>query len=393
MSNGITAQTTSIPWTTGVITIWIIIVSGLISAAGNLRSPTGATAGEDASLEVPSSVTSAALAPDSGPVPQEYPTPWADSNVPGSSSPVGAHSPLPPGAAAPIHPGSGAALMVGAAGTILAGGGATLTTTAAGNGDGDNIAQPHDHVETTDPSSTQGPFGHMDPIVLFLHFQSISSSGLLSLRYPPIYQAFTVGAVVIGRFCTKYIHYQVNFAWANFILPIRGLKKAAANFRHCTLPDSQSNPSGSGVSSLTLPSVSYGPSSQLGIAAYAARLGIPSQDIFGIIYLVYLCACGVLLALFFVVGLALQIAVWHSSQERKGSWRARRFRWAEMASNNSLRIMVLALGTLATFTFYVSHIRDHFMSLELYLSLSNGLSTALPVLPSSFRHPHWPSFY
>ena len=120
------------------------------------------------------------------------------------------------------------------------------------------------------------------------------------------------------------------------------------------------------MSSLTVPSVSYGPTHQMGIDTYAARLGIPSQDISGLIYLVYLCACGVLLVIFFVFGLALQVAVWVSSQERKETWRAQRFRWAEMASNNSLRIMVLALGTLATFGFYVSHIHHHITKHEFY---------------------------
>lgn len=142
---------------------------------------------------------------------------------------------------------------------------------------------------------------------------------------------------------------------------------------------------------MTVPSVSYtsGAVDQLGIAAYATRLGIPAQDIFGLVYLVYLCACGVLLVIFFVCGLVLQIAVWISSSERKEVWRVRRFRWAEMASNNSLRIMVLALGTLATFSFYVSHIYHQFVSLNLYVALSNGFSIAPPVSPSSSLHLRW----
>jgi hypothetical protein len=118
----------------------------------------------------------------------------------------------------------------------------------------------------------------------------------------------------------------------------------------------RTNPNGNGISSLGLPSVGHGPTNQLGIDAYATRLGIPTQDIFGIIYLVFLCACGALLGIFFICGLVLQVIVWISSSERKGIWQERRFQWAEMGSNNSLRIMVLSLGTLATFAFYVSHI-------------------------------------
>ena len=160
---------------------------------------------------------------------------------------------------------------------------------------------------------------------------------------------------------------QVNFAWANFILPIGGFKKAVSHFRKCTLPDTQFIGSGSGVSSLTVPLVSYGspPGNQTGIEAYATRLKIPSQDVFGIVYLVFLSACAALLLVFLIVGFTLQIVVCvSSSPSRKGVWRARRFCWAEIASNSSLRIMVLALGTLATFTFYVSHICNQFAKLE-----------------------------
>jgi hypothetical protein len=87
--------------------------------------------------------------------------------------------------------------------------------------------------------------------------------------------------------------FQVNFAWANFILPIGVFKRAASHLTKCTPP----NNSGNGLASLTVPDVSYGPplSNQTGISAYAMRLGIPSQDIFGIIYLEFLSACGALL--------------------------------------------------------------------------------------------------
>jgi hypothetical protein len=175
-------------------------------------------------------------------------------------------------------------------------------------------------------------------------------------------------------------------------LPIGVLKRAASHFRNCTLPDSQSNPSGSGVSSLAVPPVSYGPVNQMGINAYATWLGIPSQDIFGLIYLVYLCACGALLVIFLVFGLILQVVVWVSSQERKDIWRARRFRWAEMASNNSLRIMVLALGTLATFSFFVSHTCDQFMnSSNMSLSAMDSAlchwSRVLPLSICTSYHP------
>jgi hypothetical protein len=191
MSNGITTQTTSVSWATGGITIGVIIIGGMISIAKALRSATNATAPGGAV---------------SGYAPQGHPTsPWADSNVPAPMSPMTTHSPLPPGDSVLAHAGSGEGFALGATGTVLAGG-ATAATPAA-NGGGHSIAQPHDHIETTASSSTHGPFAHMDPIILFLHFQSISSSGLLSLKYAPIYQAFTVGVFIINRFWTKYIRY------------------------------------------------------------------------------------------------------------------------------------------------------------------------------------------
>lgn len=100
------------------------------------------------------------------------------------------YSSLPPGAAAPVYcPGSGGIFALGAAGKMLAAGHGSTATTTAANCSGNYIAG---HVESTVPSTAHSPFARMDPIALFLHFQSISSSGLLSLRYPPIYQAFTV---------------------------------------------------------------------------------------------------------------------------------------------------------------------------------------------------------
>ena len=176
----------------------IILVSGMISAVGTLGSATTATAGSAASPD-PAPGSSSAPAPAPAPAPEAHLTsPWAGSNLPAPTSPASEHMFLPPGAGAPAYPGGGGAFALGAAGIILSAGGATMATNAAAN-HGGVIAQHQGHVETTAPSSSHGPFAHMDPIVLFLHFQSISSSGLLALRYPTIYQAFTVGVFVIKR--------------------------------------------------------------------------------------------------------------------------------------------------------------------------------------------------
>lgn len=184
---------------------------------------------------------------------------------------------------------------------------------------------PSTHAATTTQAHAVGgdsgpPAQNMDPTTLFLHFQSISTSGLLSLKYPPIYQAFTV-----------------NFAWSNFILPLAAFRNHAKKMRKCDLdtPDS----GGIQLSQLSLPAVSSSEASG-GIPAYAAKLGISQQDIFGIAYFVFLCACAVLLGIFLLVGLAVQIASSMASDpERKEAWLERRTRWRQMSSNNSLRIV------------------------------------------------------
>ena len=174
------------------------------------------------------------------------------------------------------------------------------------------------------PSNGHGPpVGRMDPIALFLHFQDISSSGLLSLRYPPIYQAFTV-----------------NFAWANFILPIHAFKKAARGMRKCNLNE---DPAGhSTFTGAAVPPVGSGQTigQTTGIDGYAQRLGINPQDIFAIAYMVFLCACAVLLGLFLFIGLAIQIgALKAKTPDEKQLWLARREKWQGISSNNSLRIV------------------------------------------------------
>src|ERR1700720_368068 len=49
MSNGVTIQTSSIPWATGGATMAFIAISGIASMAGSLGSATNVTAGSSAS--------------------------------------------------------------------------------------------------------------------------------------------------------------------------------------------------------------------------------------------------------------------------------------------------------------------------------------------------------
>ena len=200
--------------------------------------------------------------------------------------------------------------------------GATQSGTSSSSGAGKNLntavtsGDPHSTVDAA--TSTTGavsghtgpPAGHTDPLTLFLHFQFISSTGLLSINYPVLYQSFTA-----------------NFAWANFIIPIKSLLEAAIRLRKCDIdPDD-----------LKIPTVSPGVSK--GISTYLAQKGINDQDIFGLIYLVILCACAILLGLFLIVKGALIIVASKVKAEKRPVWEARSQQVTHMASNNSLRLV------------------------------------------------------
>jgi len=196
---------------------------------------------------------------------------------------------------------------------------------AKGAGDQD----PSANISAPDPTSTgqahaptggsHSPLARMDPLVLFFHFQFISITGLLSLNTPPIYQAFST-----------------NFAWANFLIPLKPFQHAAAHMRKCTV----AAPS---ISSLHIPPVDSGlteSASIPGIPRYASKLGIYKSDVFAISYLVFLCVCAIFLVISIVSTLVLLLlAHTAKSSEKKELWTRRRTRWHQMSSNNSLRIV------------------------------------------------------
>ena len=199
-------------------------------------------------------------------------------------------------------------------------------------------------VTTTTPAGhSSPPAARMDPITLFLHFQFISSSGLLSINYPTVYHSFTT-----------------NFSWANFILPIGVFRKAAAHMRKCTLSNSD-------ASSVVSTHVSSG------ISTYSSKIGIDAQDLFGIVYLVFLSACALLLCLYLVAGAVTHIAIWRApNEERKTVWEARKSRFAHMSSNNGFRLVCYChpLEDVIVLTFTVHSARSCWLSEPLRHSLS-----------------------
>jgi hypothetical protein len=274
LTNGVTTQLQAIPWATGAIAILIILASGASGLVG--YAVKGAT------------VHPTGVSPHAGPTAQAHAT-GGDSGLQGHA--IGGDSGLQ------AHAGGGDQGF------------------QAHGGDGNAGLQAHAVGGDSGP-----PAHNMDPTTLFLHFQSISTSGLLSLNYPPIYRAFTV-----------------NFAWSNFIIPLTPFRHAAQRMRKCDLD----TPTSTNVrlSQLSVPPVSSN-EAPAGIPAYAAKLGISEQDIFGIAYFVFLCAFAAVLVIFVLVGLVIQMASSMADEpERKEAWFERRTRWRQISSNNTLRIV------------------------------------------------------
>jgi len=176
------------------------------------------------------------------------------------------------------------------------------------------------------------PAPRMESITLFLHFQSVSTSGLLSLDYPPLYRAFTL-----------------NFAWANFLLPIKAFRRRAQRMRLCDLPTpaSRAPPSGIPAVEKTSPPADF----SYGIPAYAAKLNISQQDVFTVAFFLYLCLAGLLLLVYLAAGVTIQIARRQATtEERQQLWSDRAVRLQQSISNNTLRLASTA--TILNDTFH-----------------------------------------
>ena len=182
--------------------------------------------------------------------------------------------------------------------------------------------------DLTNTYAHEAPAGRMDPIALFLHFQYISSSGLLSVRYPTLYRAFTA-----------------NFAWANLLLPVGIFRGVVNKLRKCELVEDSRRTSI--LDGFSIPIVFSQPSvgGYLGIPAYAHLIHLGQQDLFPMAFMVFLCACAALLVLS-LVPLALHIAVVASRQHHRRVWAARRDRWCGVTLSNTVRIVRCFLSRL-----------------------------------------------
>jgi hypothetical protein len=163
-----------------------------------------------------------------------------------------------------------------------------------------------------------------DPVSLLLHFQFISNTGLLSISYPSIYQAFTL-----------------NFAWANFIFPIGSFLTAASQMGAITggckpsvLPGSFSN--------LDIPEVSSEPGTfDTGMSYVADFYGTTTSTIGGIVYLSILLAVATACVFFGLIGLILLGYSATASRETERHEKSVRLRgrWSGISSNYSLKLV------------------------------------------------------
>jgi hypothetical protein len=243
LSNGRTTQSKAVAWVTGVLTVGLAIVMGILGVAGGSNAAAGSSS-DPTYAPVPDGTTVGNVAPGTHGT-------AAGNIVPGTDGTPGTLHPVPAHAAPAGHSGP--------------------------------------------------PAGRIDPITLFLFFQNI---------YPLIYHGFTV-----------------NFAWANFLIPIRAFLKAAAGLRKCNIDGNAK-----------IPVVSRGVPS--GLSTFAAQLGMDAQDLFSLVFFVFLCACAIVIGLYL-----LAVAIVHMgilfSKDWKGSavWEARKDRLAHLSSNNFLRLV------------------------------------------------------
>jgi hypothetical protein len=168
------------------------------------------------------------------------------------------------------------------------------------------IGVPVATLYTSQPSGSTP--SAIDPVTLLLHFQSISTSGFLSLSYPNIYRYFTF-----------------NFSWANLIVVSAGIKNAVNRmglgdrclYELYNLPPSNTDNSG--------------------LAVVAERYEVDRTVLGGVVFLGAVVGIVCALALFVLIALVLNVLSKTSKQSSTIQSLAKN--WPSMASNLSLRLV------------------------------------------------------
>ena len=173
----------------------------------------------------------------------------------------------------------------------------------------------------TNPKSGSGS-GHsvIDAVTLLLHFQSISTSGLLSISYPALYRFFSY-----------------NFAWANLVIGSSTFTDIAQNLG--------ANPSClNNLGSLQGPDLTDDPYSPSGMTVLGVRYGLSRATLGGLVYLSAIIGVAAVLAVSVLVNLTLRLVNHMFSNRYEDQVRM----WPSRASSISLRLVSRFRGYVCT---------------------------------------------
>ena len=215
-----------------------------------------------------------------------------------------------------LVPGAGAGAGTGA-GTGAAAEGAGVATGTGGTVTDQGVATVANTTPAIISSAPPPPaIAKLDPSALILHFQQISTFGLLSLNYPVLFESFTL-----------------NFSWANFIVIPSGHFKSFVN--HLQKRDNSTMDTAMD----TIDDFGQGLS---GIEVYAAGLGINKEDISAIVFFVFLGVCAIFAALLLdsiILCKVLARVKGRKDPEKGLIWTERGGRVLQFASNNWIRLV------------------------------------------------------
>ena len=151
----------------------------------------------------------------------------------------------------------------------------------------------------------------IDAVTLLLHFQSISTSGLLSISYPALYRFFSY-----------------NFAWANLIIASDSFKDAAGNFG--------TNPSCLRNLGVIAPGFANDPFSLTGMTVMGKRYDLDRATLGGLVYLSAIIGIASALAVSVLVTLVLRIL---NAISKSRKLQVQVEIWPSRASSMSLRLV------------------------------------------------------
>ena len=197
-----------------------------------------------------------------------------------------------------------------------------------GAGEGGVVASGPGVVAAATATSVPPFLAKLDPTAVMLHFQQVSSYGLLSLNYPILFESFTL-----------------NFSWANFIVIPSGHFKSFVN--HLQKRNDTE----------TIDEIMKGLS---GIEVYSMGLGIQPKDISTIVFFVFLGICAIFTVILIeaiTVCTLMAALAGKTNPKKRDLWTSRRVRILHFASNNWIRLVCRGILTPSTMITNISDLR------------------------------------